>query len=154
MKKFSKLFWVALVVVAVLACTAIGVFAAETNSTAVVFAEATEVAENANFDAVIKYKDNSSKVECGKITLTWDSELMSVTSIAKADALNGAQFGYNSTTPGTAVIAWAGSNIDAGTEGNLFTVTFKNESIANDGYAAIEVVVDDLQVLTHLSSMQ
>ena len=74
MKKFSKLFWVALVVVATFVVTAIGVFAAETTSTAVVYAEITEVTET--FDAVIKYKDNSSQVECGKITLTWDSEKM------------------------------------------------------------------------------
>ncbi len=141
MKKFSKLFWVALVVVAVLACTAIGVFAAETTSTAVVYAESVEVANNFSVD--FSFKNNNTKVECGKITLTWDSNKMTAESIVAADALNGAQFG-SKIENGKAVIAWAGSSISDGTAtGTLFTVNFANKGIANDGFAVIEAEVDN-----------
>ncbi len=141
MKKFSKLFWVALVVAAVLACTAIGVFAAETVSTAVVYGTSTEVAENENFSVDFDFRNNNTKVECGKITLTWNSNKMTATNISKADALNGAQFGFK-IEEGKAVIAWAGSNITAA-EGELFTVDFANKGIANDGYATVDITVDN-----------
>ena len=146
MKKFSKLFWVALVVVAVLACTAIGIFAADTTETtnAVVygdFVDLTEVGDS--FEVGFHFKENDTLVECGKITLTWDSNKMTAESIVAANALNGAQFG-SKIENGKAVIAWAGSSISDGTAtGTLFTVNFVNKGIANDGFAVIETEVDN-----------
>ncbi|MBR5322179.1 MAG: hypothetical protein IKU48_01355, partial [Clostridia bacterium] len=145
MKKFSKLFWVALVVVAVLACTALGVFAAGVESTAVIYGETVEVAEGENFsvDFNFKFKGNNTKVECGKITLTWDSAKMAAVEngIVPGEALGDAQFGFK-IEDGKAVIAWAGSEINAET-GTLFTVNFTNKGVAVDGYAGIEVAVDN-----------
>lgn len=145
MKKFSKLFWVALVVVAVLACTAIGVFAAETVSTAVVYADLYEVTETeTDFSVDFKFKNNNTAVECGKITLTWDSAELEVKSIDAAGELVGVPFGTNvDKESGKAVIAWAGSEID-GKEGKLFTVSFaKGAGFTADTLAAVEIAVDN-----------
>ncbi len=150
MKKFSKLFWVALVVVAVLACTAIGIFAADTTETtnAVVYGDFVDLSqEGDSFEVGFHFKENNTLVECGKITLTWDETKLTANSIVAANALNGAQFG-SKIENGKAVIAWAGSNItEEMPTGKLFTVTFKKAS-ADVTDALIDVTVDDFGYTT------
>lgn len=144
MRKTSKVLWIALVVVAMLACTVLGAMASDT-STAVVYGDVVDVSGESTFDVSFKFKENNTDVECGKITLSWDSTKMTAKNIVAGEALAGADFGSKINDDGNgAVIAWAGSSIKENvTDGTLFTVTFDKVAIANGDIAAIDVSVDN-----------
>ncbi len=139
MRKSSKLLWIALVVVATFVVMAFSAMAAESN--AVVYGDMVTVGEDTTFDVGFKFKSNNQKVECGKITLTWDSAKMTATNV-NASALEGATVETNIET-GKVTVAWIGSDIkDTDTEGDLFTVSFNRGTIAEGERAAINVSVD------------
>ncbi|MBE6642691.1 MAG: hypothetical protein E7615_03460, partial [Ruminococcaceae bacterium] len=138
MRKSSKVLWIALVVAAMLVVAALGALAT-VESTAVIYADNVN-ANGESFDVVYKFKDNNTDVECGKLTLTWDSTKMTATGITAGTALEGADF-ESKIEAGKATIAWVGSSIDEATEaGELFTVSFDDVAI---DLAAIDLAVDN-----------
>ena len=142
MRKSSKALWIALIVVALVCVMALGAMAS-VESTAVIYGETVDVSDASTFDVAFKIKDNNTKIECGKITLTWDETKMSANSIAKTGVVANAEF-ESQIEDGKAVIAWVGSDFSNAT-GDLFTVNFTktNEFGANDD-AAVDVKVNSL----------
>ena len=149
MRKSSKALWIALIVVALVCVMALGAMAS-VESTAVIYGETVDVSSvkaDETFDVVFKFKENNTKIECGKITLTWDGSKMTAgeDAVVASTALAGAKF-ESKIEDGKAVIAWAGSDItgtdEIKTAGDLFTVKFtKTESFVT---ASVDVEVNNL----------
>ena len=146
MRKSSKALWIALIVVALVCVMALGAMAS-VESTAVIYGETVNVSDKTadeTFDIVFKFKENNTKIECGKITLTWDESKMTATAANKAGVLADAEFDSNIEEAGKAVIAWAGSDTSA-EAGDLFKVTFKKTAaFGSDDVAAVDVKVNSL----------